>query len=198
MNSRQTSAAPPESGETVSFDSEALIIVDAQDRVLGYGTKAELHRGAAPYIAPFQYFCSTQRVKCCCKDAVSKSPFGRDIGRTPAAAIHDRGNPTVSPLKGVSRKSLASRRHCRLHTSFGIRHSLTISVRNMSCAQSTSVAPMRRPLLIHRRSVTGNGSALTPSMIGLIERPKPSRLGSKSSGRRSARDITRTRLKALV
>jgi isopentenyl-diphosphate delta-isomerase len=32
--------------------------------------------GAAPYIEPFQYFCSTQRVKCCCKDAVSKSPFG--------------------------------------------------------------------------------------------------------------------------
>ena len=56
MNPRQTSAAPPESGETVSFDSEALIVVDAQDRVLGYGTKAELHRGSGTLHRAFSIF----------------------------------------------------------------------------------------------------------------------------------------------
>ena len=56
MNSRQTSATPPKSGETVSFDSEALIIVDAQDRVLGYGTKAELHQGSGTLHRAFSIF----------------------------------------------------------------------------------------------------------------------------------------------
>ena len=44
MDLSQTSTAA--AGDIVSFDNEALIIVDAQDRILGHGTKAELHQGA--------------------------------------------------------------------------------------------------------------------------------------------------------
>ena len=43
-------------GDVVSFDNEALIIVDAQDRILGHGTKAELHRGAGTLHRAFSIF----------------------------------------------------------------------------------------------------------------------------------------------
>ena len=42
--------------ESVSFDDEALIIVDAQDRILGHGTKAELHEGAGTLHRAFSIF----------------------------------------------------------------------------------------------------------------------------------------------
>ena len=43
-------------GDIVSFDNEALIIVDAQDRILGHGTKAELHQGAGTLHRAFSIF----------------------------------------------------------------------------------------------------------------------------------------------
>ena len=43
-------------GDVVSFDNEALIIVDAQDRILGHGTKAELHQGAGTLHRAFSIF----------------------------------------------------------------------------------------------------------------------------------------------
>jgi isopentenyl-diphosphate delta-isomerase len=42
--------------DIVSFDNEALIIVDAQDRILGHGTKAELHQGAGTLHRAFSIF----------------------------------------------------------------------------------------------------------------------------------------------
>jgi isopentenyl-diphosphate delta-isomerase len=42
--------------ELVSFDDEALIIVDAQDRILGHGTKAELHEGSGTLHRAFSIF----------------------------------------------------------------------------------------------------------------------------------------------
>jgi len=42
--------------ELVSFDDEALIIVDAQDRILGHGTKAEVHEGAGTLHRAFSIF----------------------------------------------------------------------------------------------------------------------------------------------
>ena len=49
--STQTSSAA-----VVSFDSEPLIVVDAQDHVLGHGTKAELHRGSGTLHRAFSIF----------------------------------------------------------------------------------------------------------------------------------------------
>ena len=49
--STQTSAAA-----VVSFDSEALIVVDAQDQVLGYDSKAALHRGSGTLHRAFSIF----------------------------------------------------------------------------------------------------------------------------------------------
>ena len=43
-------------GDIVSFDNEALIIVDAQDRILGHGTKAELHQGTGTLHRAFSIF----------------------------------------------------------------------------------------------------------------------------------------------
>ena len=45
-----------ENGDVVSFDNEALIIVDAQDRILGHGTKAELHQGTGTLHRAFSIF----------------------------------------------------------------------------------------------------------------------------------------------
>jgi isopentenyl-diphosphate delta-isomerase len=44
------------SGDIVSFDNEALIIVDSQDQILGHGTKAELHQGAGTLHRAFSIF----------------------------------------------------------------------------------------------------------------------------------------------
>ncbi len=41
---------------TVSFDDEALIIVDSQDRILGHGNKAKLHEGAGTLHRAFSIF----------------------------------------------------------------------------------------------------------------------------------------------
>lgn len=46
--------------ELVSFDDEALIIVDSQDRILGHGTKAELHEGAGTLHRAFSIFLFNQ------------------------------------------------------------------------------------------------------------------------------------------
>lgn len=46
--------------ELVSFDDEALIIVDAQDCILGHGTKAELHEGAGTLHRAFSIFLFNQ------------------------------------------------------------------------------------------------------------------------------------------
>ena len=54
MDPSQTSTAA--AGDIVSFDNEALIIVDAQDRILGHGTKAELHQGAGTLHRAFSIF----------------------------------------------------------------------------------------------------------------------------------------------
>ena len=43
-------------GDVVSFDNEALIIVDPQDRILGHGTKAELHQGTGTLHRAFSIF----------------------------------------------------------------------------------------------------------------------------------------------
>ena len=40
----------------VSFDDEALIIVDAQDRILGHGSKAEVHEGSGTLHRAFSIF----------------------------------------------------------------------------------------------------------------------------------------------
>jgi len=56
MDPSQTITSVPDAGDIVSFDNEALIIVDAQDRILGHGTKAELHRGAGTLHRAFSIF----------------------------------------------------------------------------------------------------------------------------------------------
>ena len=55
MDPSQTTKAAA-NGDVVSFDNEALIIVDAQDRILGHGTKAELHRGPGTLHRAFSIF----------------------------------------------------------------------------------------------------------------------------------------------
>ena len=55
MDPSQTTKAAA-NGDVVSFDNEALIIVDAQDRILGHGTKAELHQGAGTLHRAFSIF----------------------------------------------------------------------------------------------------------------------------------------------
>ena len=54
MDPSQTMTAA--AGDIVSFNNEALIIVDAQDRILGHGTKAELHQGAGTLHRAFSIF----------------------------------------------------------------------------------------------------------------------------------------------
>ena len=44
----------------VSFDDEALIIVDSQDGILGHGTKAELHKGSGTLHRAFSIFLFNQ------------------------------------------------------------------------------------------------------------------------------------------
>ena len=49
-------STPTSSAAIVSFDSEALIVVDAHDQVLGYDTKAALHRGSGTLHRAFSIF----------------------------------------------------------------------------------------------------------------------------------------------
>ena len=56
MESRQQPPSDNQSGPIVSFDNEALIIVDAQDRILGHGKKADLHRGSGTLHRAFSIF----------------------------------------------------------------------------------------------------------------------------------------------
>ena len=56
MESRQQIPNDQQSGPIVSFDNEALIIVDAQDRILGHGNKADLHRGSGTLHRAFSIF----------------------------------------------------------------------------------------------------------------------------------------------
>ena len=86
MDLSQTSTAAD--GDIVSFDNEALIIVDAQDRILGHGTKAELHQGAGTLHRAFSIFCLTTRATCYCNSAAPTNHSGLDIGQTPVVAIH--------------------------------------------------------------------------------------------------------------
>ena len=46
----------PTQDALVSFDDEALIIVDSQDRILGHGTKANLHEGTGTLPRAFPIF----------------------------------------------------------------------------------------------------------------------------------------------
>lgn len=55
MDPSQTTKAAA-NGDVVSFDNEALIIVDAQDQILGHGTKAELHQGSGTLHRAFSIF----------------------------------------------------------------------------------------------------------------------------------------------
>ena len=52
MDSRR----PSSQSEIVSFDNEALIIVDSADRIRGHGTKAELHQGTGTLHRAFSIF----------------------------------------------------------------------------------------------------------------------------------------------
>ncbi len=56
MKPRQHRPSDKQTGPIVSFDNEALIIVDAQDRILGYGSKADLHRGSGTLHRAFSIF----------------------------------------------------------------------------------------------------------------------------------------------
>jgi len=56
MEPRQQPPSDNQSGPIVSFDNEALIIVDAQDRILGHGKKADLHRGSGTLHRAFSIF----------------------------------------------------------------------------------------------------------------------------------------------
>ncbi len=47
---------PSARSEIVSFDNEALIVVDSTDRIMGHGTKAELHRGSGTLHRAFSIF----------------------------------------------------------------------------------------------------------------------------------------------
>ena len=47
---------PSVRSEIVSFDNEALIVVDSTDRIMGHGTKAELHRGSGTLHRAFSIF----------------------------------------------------------------------------------------------------------------------------------------------
>lgn len=48
--------SPSAHNKIVSFDNEALIVVDPTDRILGHGTKAELHRGSGTLHRAFSIF----------------------------------------------------------------------------------------------------------------------------------------------
>ena len=56
MDPSQTTKTNPISDDIVSFDNEALIIVDAQDQILGYGAKADLHQGTGTLHRAFSIF----------------------------------------------------------------------------------------------------------------------------------------------
>jgi isopentenyl-diphosphate delta-isomerase len=49
-------SSPSAHNKIVSFDNEALIVVDPTDRILGHGTKAELHRGSGTLHRAFSIF----------------------------------------------------------------------------------------------------------------------------------------------
>jgi len=49
-------SSPSAHNRIVSFDNEALIVVDPTDRILGHGTKAELHRGSGTLHRAFSIF----------------------------------------------------------------------------------------------------------------------------------------------
>ena len=56
MDPSQTPKTDPNPGDIVSFDNEALIIVDAQDQILGHGAKADLHQGTGTLHRAFSIF----------------------------------------------------------------------------------------------------------------------------------------------
>ena len=56
MDLLRDSTDPSRAGKSVSFDDEALIIVDAQDQILGYGTKVDLHQGTGTLHRAFSLF----------------------------------------------------------------------------------------------------------------------------------------------
>ena len=56
MDVQPTSSEADTAGDIVSFDHEPLIIVDAQDQILGHGSKVELHQGAGTLHRAFSIF----------------------------------------------------------------------------------------------------------------------------------------------
>jgi isopentenyl-diphosphate delta-isomerase len=61
MDVQPTSSDSNQPGDIVSFDHEALIIVDAQDQILGHGSKAELHQGSGTLHRAFSIFLFNSR-----------------------------------------------------------------------------------------------------------------------------------------
>ena len=61
MDVQPTSSDSNQPGNIVSFDHEALIIVDAQDQILGHGSKAELHQGSGTLHRAFSIFLFNSR-----------------------------------------------------------------------------------------------------------------------------------------
>ena len=87
MDPSQTMTEAAANGDVVSFDNEALIIVDTQDRILGHGTKAELHKGTGTLHRAFSIFLFNSN------NAAPTSRSGQSTGQTPAVAIRAGVSP---------------------------------------------------------------------------------------------------------
>ena len=156
MDLSQTSTAAD--GDIVSFDNEALIIVDAQDRILGHGTKAELHQGAGTLHRAFSIF------------------LFNDAGDV---LLQQRS--ADKPLwPGYWSNTCCS--HPRRGTAFATKRNSMMTVPSMSYVPSTSGASAVTLNRIHKRSVTGNGSALPHWMSGSKQNPSVLHPGSSWNG----------------
>ena len=75
MDVQPTSPEADPTGDIVSFDHEPLIIVDAQDQILGHGSKVELHQGAGTLHRAFSIFLFNSRGEVLLQQRSSDKPL---------------------------------------------------------------------------------------------------------------------------
>ena len=164
MDPSQTITAA--TGDIVSFDNEALIIVDAQDRILGHGTKAELHQGAGTLHRAFSIFLFNDAGDVLLQQRSADKPLWPGYWSNTCCSHPRRGESYGIATRRRLMEELGVEAPLWFTHRFRYQAQFMITAPSTSCVPSTSDASPLTLHRIHKRSAIGSGSALRHSMSG--------------------------------
>ena len=159
MKSRQQIPNDQQSGPIVSFDNEALIIVDAQDRILGHGNKADLHRGSGTLHRAFSIFLFNSAGELLLTRRSNTKPLWPGFWSNTCCSHPRRGETYGVATQRRLREELGIETPLLFTHVSATRLNLTRTALSTSCALYMSAVWSLRPPLTHWKSVTANGSA---------------------------------------